>query len=37
MTYYKLLMINGMGTKFLNLSTQMVVAPILLIARVCRN
>jgi len=25
MTYYKLLIINGMGTKFLNLSTQMVV------------
>ena len=29
MTYYKLLIINGMGTKFLNLSTQMVVEPIL--------
>ena len=27
MTYYKLLIINGMGTKFLNLSTQMVVEP----------
>ena len=25
MTYYKLLIINGMGAKFLNLSTQMVV------------
>jgi len=28
MTYYKLLIINGMGTKFLNLSTQMVVEPL---------
>jgi len=25
MTYYKLLIINGMGTKYLNFSTQMVV------------
>ena len=25
MTYYKLLIINGMGTKYLNLATQMVV------------
>jgi len=29
MTCYKLLIINGMGTKYLNLSTQMVVEPIL--------
>jgi len=28
MTYYKLLILNGMGTKYLNLSTQMVVEPI---------
>jgi len=27
MAYYKLLIINGMGTKYLNLSTQMVVEP----------
>ena len=27
MPYYKLLIINGMGTKYLNLSTQMVVEP----------
>jgi len=30
MTYYKLLIINGMGTKFLKLSTQMVVEPFFL-------
>jgi len=28
MTYYELLIINGMGTRFLNLSTQMVEEPI---------
>ncbi len=28
MIYYKLLILNGMGTTFLNLSTQMVVEPI---------
>jgi len=27
MTYYKLLIINGMGTNYFNLSTQMVVEP----------